>query len=106
MIYQVVDKEDLDKQLLEVGEKLAVVEFFAIWCGPCKFATPEYETIANEFTNVVFMKIDADDNEALMLEFEITALPTYLFFKSNKLVDKYIGSQLENFRKIIETHAK
>lgn len=45
------------------GGNLIVLDFFATWCGPCKEIAPKLDQMAEEFANVVFLKIDAADNE-------------------------------------------
>lgn len=66
-----------------------VVDFFALWCGPCRVMNPIIEDIAAEFAGVVKVgKLNIDDFEDLANQYRIEALPTLLFFKDGKEVDR------------------
>ena len=66
-----------------------VVDFFALWCGPCRVMSPIIEDIAAEFAGVVKVgKLNIDDFEDLATQYRIEALPTLLFFKDGKEVDR------------------
>ena len=66
-----------------------VVDFFALWCGPCRVMKPIIEDIAAEFAGVVKVgKLNIDDFEDLANQYRIEALPTLLFFKDGKEVDR------------------
>ena len=66
-----------------------VVDFFALWCGPCRVMNPIIKDIAAEFAGVVKVgKLNIDDFEDLANQYRIEALPTLLFFKDGKEVDR------------------
>lgn len=61
-----------------------VVDVYATWCGPCKSLAPKYEMLANKYKDkVTFLKIELQNIEDQNLVKDITALPTFLFFKNN-----------------------
>lgn len=66
-------------QILQ-DEKIYVIDFYADWCGPCKYMSPVFESIAQESqsSDVVFVKVDTDQNQAISAEFEITSIPTFI----------------------------
>lgn len=79
-------------ELLESG-KPVVVDFWATWCGPCKMIAPFVEELATEFEGKVQIgKCDVDSNSDLTARFGIRNIPTVLFFKDGKLVDKHVGA--------------
>lgn len=80
------------KELLESGKPL-VVDFWAEWCGPCRMITPIIEDLANEYADRVNIgKLNVDDSTEVTQEFGIRNIPTILFFKDGKLVDKQVGA--------------
>ena len=60
MVYSVKGKADFDKQLIDAGDKLVVVDFFATWCGPCLMISPKLEAMSQEMTGIVFLKVNDD----------------------------------------------
>ncbi len=84
--------------LLE-SNALVVVDFFAEWCGPCKNFAPAFELKSKTRTNVVFCKIDVDNDSCgeTCEKYNITCMPTFLFFKNGNLVDRLEGASESSF---------
>jgi len=73
---------------------VAVVDFSATWCGPCKVLTPTVEALATELKGEVNIgKVDIDAENDLAVKFSVMSVPTLLFFKDGKQVDSMIGVQ-------------
>ena len=69
------------------------MDFWAPWCGPCKMVSPIIDELAAEYEGrVIIGKCDVDDNDEVAVEFGIRSIPTVLFFKDGKQVDKQVGS--------------
>ena len=80
------------KELL-AQDKLVVVDFWAEWCGPCRSIAPAVDELAAEFEGkAIIGKYNVADDNALSSEMGIRNIPTLLFFKGGKLVDKQVGA--------------
>ena len=91
MVHQCSDLNDLNAQLEAAGGKLVVIDFFATWCGPCKMIAPKIVEMDAEMNNVVFLKVDVDEAEDAAQEYNIQAMPTFLFIKNKQKVCWYQG---------------
>lgn len=75
------------------NNQLTVVDCWAEWCGPCRAIAPVMTDLAKDYEGVVKIgKLDVDHNPNTSVAFGITAIPTVLFFKGGKIVDKQIGA--------------
>jgi thioredoxin 1 len=75
---------------------VALVDFFAPWCGPCKMQGPIIDELAEEFKNndkVKVTKLNVDDSQATAQEFAVMSIPTIKIFKDGKVVEEMTGLQ-------------
>ncbi|KAK4599902.1 hypothetical protein RGQ29_009806 [Quercus rubra] len=87
------------------SKKLVVVDFTASWCGPCCFIAPILVEMAKNTPNVIFLKVDVDELKTIANEWAVEAIPTFLFLKEGKLVDKIVGTKKEELQMAIAKHA-
>jgi thioredoxin 1 len=81
------------EQEVEQHDGLAVVDFWATWCGPCRMIAPVLEQLASEYEGKVKVtKLDVDSNIRTATRFNVRSIPTLLFFKGGKLVDQVVGA--------------
>ncbi|MBP3230586.1 MAG: thioredoxin [Prevotella sp.] len=75
------------------GELPLVVDFGATWCGPCRMVAPIVEELAKEYDGkLVVGKCDVEEADDVAMEFGIRNIPSILFFKGGKVVDKLVGA--------------
>ncbi len=83
---------NFEEVVLDSG-KLAVVDFWAPWCGPCRMVGPIIEELYNEHgEDVVIGKVNVDENPTISMKYRVRNIPTVLFIKDGKLVDKIVGA--------------
>ncbi len=104
MVLELTDA-NFDELVLK-SDKVVIVDFWAVWCGPCRMVAPVVEEIAKEYEGkVVAGKVNVDNNPNTATKFGIRNIPTVLFFKNGQIVDKQVGTASKHtFIKKLETY--
>ena len=80
------------EDLVLKSDKPALVDFWAVWCGPCRMIAPHVEALAEEYSDrAVIAKLDVDSSRNTAVKFGIQSIPTVMFFKDGKMVDRVVG---------------
>jgi thioredoxin 1 len=75
------------------SDKPVMIDFWAVWCGPCKMIAPFIEELSGEFEGKAKVgKLDVDNNQETAIKYGVRSIPTVLIFKGGKVVDTIIGA--------------
>ena len=74
------------------GDKPVMIDFWAVWCGPCKALSPSVDEVAEEYADrAVIAKCNVDDADELAMQYRIMSIPTLLFFKNGEVKERLVG---------------
>lgn len=83
-----LNKENFDEKTKQGN---SMVDFFADWCGPCQMMEPIFEKISKEPSDVNFFRVDVDNNKEIAGIYAVRSIPTLVFIKDGKEVDRHLG---------------
>ncbi len=87
----VLTDDNFQEKALDKG--VAVVDFWAEWCGPCRMIAPIIEELHKEYDGKALVgKLDVDNNPEVAMKYGIRSIPTILILKDGKVVDKQVGA--------------
>lgn len=107
-VIDVSTDEDFRKILKQVSDnnKLAVVDFTAKWCGPCRMMAPLYDQLSLDFPEVKFLKVDIDssDLQTTVNNHGISAVPTFMVYKGAERVESFTGARRDLLQQILQKY--
>ena len=87
-----ITKESFEAEI-EKCDRLAVIDLYADWCGPCKLLAPIMEELEREYPDVKFCKINVDEEPELAGEYGVFSIPTLVVLKNGKVSRKMTGAR-------------
>lgn len=106
IVKEVKDHSSFESELENAGAKLVVVDFHAKWCGPCRRIAPVVQSLAKTYiNNVVFLKVDVDENEVTAAKYSVQSMPTFIFIRSKVKIDEMKGADQVGLQEKIKSHA-
>lgn len=85
-----ITKNNFETEVLKAS-KPVLLDFWASWCGPCRMQGPIIDQLAQSRTDVVFGKVNVDEEPELASTYGITSIPTLIIFKNGQLVNQVTG---------------
>ncbi|MFX0105508.1 MAG: thioredoxin [Candidatus Hodarchaeota archaeon] len=103
-IIEVHTPEDFNKILTEYPDKIVIIDFWAVWCGPCMFFAPIFKKLQQKFQkDYIFIKVNVDENGPIAMKYGITGIPTTVFIKNGEVIHKIVGAMnYEGMKKVLE----
>ena len=94
---RIADIETMATDWKFLGDKPAVIDFYASWCGPCQRLLPVIETLSDEFEGKIdIYKVNVDQEEELAAAFNIRTIPTLIFIPMNGKPEREVGGKSES----------
>lgn len=100
---------DITKETIEdtiTNNDIVIVDFWAPWCGPCKSFAPTYEAVSEKHDDVVFGKVNTEDQQELGANFQIRSIPTLMVFREQIVIFSKAGALPESALEEVIAKAK
>lgn len=85
-----VKTADFEAEVLK-SDKTVLVDFWAVWCGPCRMLSPVVDQVAEENQDIKVCKVNVDEEQQLAIKYGVMSIPTLLVFKGGELVNQSVG---------------
>ena len=95
-VYEIQTIAQWNEIIKKAGDSIIIIDFYAVWCGPCKAVKPKYEMLAETYKdlNILFLSVDIEKVPQLSDKFEITSMPTFLVVHKDKITKRITGGNI------------
>ena len=99
----VVDLTDDNFEQTVTDNSFVIVDFWAEWCGPCKSFAPTYSKVSEDHPDIVFSKVNTEEQQQVAAHFQIRSIPTLMIFRDQVIIFSQAGALPEgSFRELIQ----
>lgn len=84
-----ISKDTLQSTI--TNNDIVIIDFWATWCGPCKSFAPIYEKVSEQFSDIVFAKVNTEEEQELAASFQIRSIPTLMIFREQIVIFSQAG---------------
>lgn len=92
MVEKINGTEEFLKAIGDENTGLVLIDFYAVWCMPCRLFAPKLEKMTEEYTNIKFYKLDVDENSLAARKCQISSLPTFCLFYKGNHISEVVGT--------------
>ena len=83
--------------------EFVIVDFWAPWCAPCRSFAPTYEKVSEDYDNIVFAKVNTEDEQEIAMHFQIRSIPTLMIFREKVIIFSQPGALPESaFKQLVD----
>jgi len=103
---EIIEVHNVDEfnKIINDYDKIIIIDFWAVWCGPCKIFVPVFKKLQEEYQNeFVFVKVNVDEIPSIAQQYRISGIPTTLFIKKGQVLNKIVGAtNYDNMKVFLE----